>query len=98
MDTQRHQAEDCAWVQRLKRGPQLPSWIRFSEYIRAAVVCGANSQFPCDNHGHGTHTTGTSMATTLGQTRITPGAKWIGFRNMDQGTGTPATYSECFQF
>ena len=29
---------------------------------------------------------------------MAPGAKWIGCRNMDQGNGTPATYTECFQF
>jgi subtilisin family serine protease len=29
---------------------------------------------------------------------MAPGAKWIGCRNMDQGNGTPTTYSECFQW
>src|SRR6266508_1391927 len=29
---------------------------------------------------------------------VAPGAKWIGGRNMDRGNGTPATYTECFQF
>ena len=32
------------------------------------------------------------------QIGVAPGAKWIGCRNMDQGNGTPATYTECFQF
>ena len=32
------------------------------------------------------------------QVGVAPGAKWIGCRNMDQGNGTPATYTECFQF
>src|SRR5919109_1371525 len=32
------------------------------------------------------------------QVGVAPGAKWIGCRNMDQGVGTPATYTECFQF
>ena len=32
------------------------------------------------------------------QIGVAPGAKWIGCRNMDQGAGTPATYSECFQW
>lgn len=29
---------------------------------------------------------------------VAPSARWIGCRNMDQGNGTPATYSECFQW
>jgi uncharacterized repeat protein (TIGR01451 family) len=32
------------------------------------------------------------------QIGMAPGARWIGCRNMDEGTGTPATYSECFQW
>ena len=32
------------------------------------------------------------------QIGMAPGAKWIGCRNMDQGDGTPATYTECFQW
>jgi subtilisin family serine protease len=62
--------------------------------------CGANSLFPCDDQGHGTHTTGTTVGDdgTGNQVGVAPGAKWIGCRNMDQGNGTPATYTECFQF
>ncbi len=29
---------------------------------------------------------------------MAPGARWIGCRNMDQGNGTPATYTECWQW
>jgi subtilisin family serine protease len=29
---------------------------------------------------------------------MAPGAKWIGCRNMDQGNGTVASYSECFEW
>ena len=63
-------------------------------------TCGANSLFPCDDHGHGTHTMGTMVGDDgLGnQIGMAPGAKWIGCRNMDQGNGTPTTYSECYQF
>ena len=63
-------------------------------------ICGPNTQAPCDDNGHGTHTTGTtSGADGAGnQIGVAPGAQWIGCRNMDQGNGTPATYSECFQF
>jgi subtilisin family serine protease len=62
--------------------------------------CGANSVVPCDDQGHGTHTTGTTVGDdgTGNQVGVAPGAKWIGCRNMDQGNGTPATYTECFQF
>ena len=63
-------------------------------------TCGANSLVPCDDHGHGTHTMGTMVGDDGGANQIgmAPGAKWIGCRNMDQGNGTPTTYSECYQF
>ncbi len=62
--------------------------------------CGANSPFPCDDHGHGTHTMGTMVGDDGGANQIgmAPEARWIGCRNMDVGNGTPATYSECFQW
>lgn len=62
--------------------------------------CGANSPVPCDDNGHGTHTIGTASGDdgAANQIGVAPGAKWIGCRNMDQGSGTPATYTECFQF
>ncbi len=58
--------------------------------------CGANSVVPCDDSSHGTHTLGTMIGS--GGIGVAPGARWIGCRNMNQGDGTPATYSECFQF
>ena len=65
-------------------------------------ICGANSQVPCDDFFHGTHVTGTAVGDDgnpgPNQIGVAPGAKWIGCRNMDQGNGTPATYTECFQF
>ncbi len=63
-------------------------------------VCGPNNQAPCDDSGHGTHTTGTTSGDDgMGnQVGVAPGAKWIGCRNMDQGNGMPSTYTECFQF
>ncbi|MGB7925152.1 MAG: S8 family serine peptidase [Pyrinomonadaceae bacterium] len=62
--------------------------------------CGANSVQPCDDQGHGTHTAGTAIGDdgNLNQVGMAPGAKWIGCRNMNQGNGTPATYTECFEF
>ena len=63
-------------------------------------VCGANSPVPCDDGSHGTHTMGTMVGDdgAGNQIGMAPDAKWIGCRNMDQGWGTPATYSECFQW
>ena len=63
-------------------------------------ICGADSTEPCDDYGHGTHTAGTMVGDDGGANQIgmAPGAHWIGCRNMNQGTGTPATYTECFQF
>jgi serine protease AprX len=62
--------------------------------------CGPDTLEPCDDFGHGTHTAGTTVGDDgLGnQVGVAPGAKWIGCRNMDQGNGTPARYTECFQF
>lgn len=67
-------------------------------------VCGPNSPVPCDDHYHGTHTLGTMVGEgtdaygNLRKFGVAPGAEWIGCRNMDQGIGSPATYSECFQW
>jgi subtilisin family serine protease len=63
--------------------------------------CGVNSPAPCDGHWHGTHTMGTMVGDDGAANRIgmAPGARWIGTRNMnDSGAGTPATYSECFEW
>ena len=62
--------------------------------------CGTNAPQPCDDQGHGTHTTGTAVGDdgAGNQIGVAPGARWIGCRNMDQGYGTPAQYAECFQF
>ena len=63
-------------------------------------VCGADSPMPCDDNNHGTHTMGTMVGDDGGSNQVgmAPGARWIGCRNMDQGNGTPATYSECYQW
>lgn len=63
-------------------------------------VCGPDSPEPCDDHGHGTHTMGTMVGDDgLGnQVGMAPGARWIGCRNMDVGNGTPATYTECYEW
>ena len=48
--------------------------------------CGPNHQEPCDDGGHGTHTTGVAIGDdgAGNQIGVAPGAKWIGCRNMDQ--------------
>ncbi|MCP4363091.1 MAG: S8 family serine peptidase, partial [Chloroflexi bacterium] len=73
-------------------------------------ACPGDSPAPCDDYNHGTHTMGTMVGNDLdpanpnwpaGATNaigMAPGAQWIGCRNMDQGNGTPATYSECYEF
>lgn len=66
----------------------------------ANTSCTANTQAPCDDQGHGTHTAG-SMVGDDGvgnQVGVAPGARWIGCRNMNAGVGSPATYTECFQW
>ncbi|MBK8068646.1 MAG: S8 family serine peptidase [Rhodanobacteraceae bacterium] len=62
--------------------------------------CPGNSAAPCDDNSHGTHTMGTIVGDDGGSNQIgvAPGARWIACRNMDQGNGTPTTYTECFQF
>lgn len=62
--------------------------------------CGADSAQPCDDNGHGTHTMGTMVGDDGGSNQVgmAPDAKWIGCRNMNAGVGTPATYSECYQW
>src|SRR5207248_1852411 len=62
--------------------------------------CGNDSPFPCDDFFHGSHTTGTAIGDDgMGnQIGMAPGAKWIGCRNMNQGTGTPARYIECMEW
>ena len=63
-------------------------------------LCGSDSAAPCDDEEHGTHVTGTAVGTDGGENSIgmAPGARWIACRNMDRGDGTPARYTECFQF
>ncbi|HEY7097304.1 MAG TPA: S8 family serine peptidase [Terriglobales bacterium] len=60
-----------------------------------------HSPTPVDPHGHGTFTTSQMVGDdgAGNQVGVAPGAKWISCRNMDaNGTGSPTTYTECFQF
>jgi uncharacterized repeat protein (TIGR01451 family) len=69
-------------------------------HISSGSSCGGSSPFPCDDHNHGTHTMGTMVGDdgAGNQIGVAPEAKWIACRNMDQGVGTPATYTECFEW
>lgn len=72
--------------------------------------CGADAPAPCDDHGHGTHTMGSIVGNDMNPADVNwpagannavgvaPGAKWIGCRNMDVGNGTPASYTECYEW
>jgi subtilisin family serine protease len=63
-------------------------------------TCGYDLSAPCDDHGHGTHTMGTIVGDDGGSNKVgmAPGARWIGCRNMDAGTGKPSTYLDCFEW
>jgi len=69
---------------------------------RPSTGCENDAQVPCDDNGHGTHTVGTLLGDTTGVGGATigmaPDAEWIGCRNMDNGTGTIASYTACFEF
>jgi serine protease AprX len=60
-----------------------------------------HTKVPFDPHGHGTFTA-SEMVGDDGQGNqvgVAPRAKWIACRNMDpNGTGSPARYTECFEF
>ncbi len=62
--------------------------------------CGFNLTEPCDDSSHGTHTMGIMVGDdgAGNQIGMAPGARWIGCRNMEGNTGTPATYIECYQW
>ncbi len=66
----------------------------------ASNICGSNSAAPCDDDGHGTSTAALMVGDdgAGNQVGVAPGASLIGCRNMDQGTGSPARYTECFEF
>jgi subtilisin family serine protease len=66
----------------------------------ASNICGSDSAAPCDDDGHGTSTSALMVGDdgAGNQVGVAPGASLIGCRNMDQGTGSPARYTECFEF
>ncbi len=72
--------------------------------------CPADSPQPCDDYTHGTHTMGIMVGNDLAPTAdgwpsaaanaigVAPGAQWIGCRNMNDGYGTPESYTECYEW
>lgn len=82
------------------------SWHDATLLYDDSAPCPEGSLVPCDSLGHGTHTMGTMVGDDGGVNQIgmAPEAKWIGCRNMYKdpvtGThvGTPATYTECYQW
>ena len=60
-----------------------------------------HTKVPFDPFGHGTFTVGEMVGDDGkgNQIGVAPKAKWIACRNMDaNGTGSPARYTECFEF
>jgi subtilisin family serine protease len=62
--------------------------------------CGSDAPAPCDDQSHGTSTASLVVGDdgAGNQVGMAPGARFISCRNMDQTVGTPARYTECFQF
>ena len=58
--------------------------------------CGINSTEPCDDNGHGTHTTSTAVGSK--GYGVAPGSKWMACRNMDRGFGSSESYLTCLEF
>lgn len=62
---------------------------------------GTYPMAPADGHGHGTHTTGTMVGDDRGtnQIGVAPDAQTIHCKSiMDGGSGTDATFIECFEW
>lgn len=79
----------------------LDAWREDDQNSQNPTAC-AYVTVPCDDWGHGTHTMGTMVAAPNPQDDrligMAPDAKWIACRNMRNNFGTPAKYTDCFQF
>lgn len=80
------------------RGKQL-------ENNKKSFGCPPNGKEPCDDCGHGTHTTSTAVgkqsqifSSGTGGYGVAPGAYWMACRNMDNGVGSTSTYLNCLEF
>ena len=67
---------------------------------RSANTCGSDAPAPCDDGNHGTATASLAIGDdgAGNQIGVAPGARFIACRNMDFGDGTPARYTECFEW
>jgi serine protease AprX len=76
------------------------SWHDAIHDAHAGNPCGSDAPAPCDDDGHGTSTASLAVGDdgAGNQVGVAPGSKFISCRNMDQGTGTPARYTECFEW
>eukprot|EP01095_Lingulamoeba_sp_RSL-Kostka_P010236 TRINITY_DN364_c0_g3_i1.p1 TRINITY_DN364_c0_g3~~TRINITY_DN364_c0_g3_i1.p1 ORF type:complete len:539 (-),score=188.33 TRINITY_DN364_c0_g3_i1:84-1667(-) len=76
------------------------NWWDGSNTSSSNPICGGKTKAPCDDNGHGTHTTGTSVGYdgATNHIGVAFGAKWIACKNMDMGVGSPASYISCLQF
>ena len=94
------------WNQEAGTASHAYNWFDAWGTLSRPIYCSNDPQVPCDDHGHGSHTVGTMVGTTIGNDEpdddaifgMAPEAKWIGCRNMRRGVGTPASYAACFQF
>jgi subtilisin family serine protease len=81
-------------------GPGKPTYNDYN-WWDASTVCTPASpccSSPCDFNGHGTHTTGTMVASNpVFQVGVAPGAKWIGCRSLGGGASA-GTVLVCLQF
>jgi len=76
------------------------SWHDAIHDAHAGNPCGSDAPAPCDDDGHGTSTASLAVGDdgAGNQVGVAPGARFISCRNMDQGAGTPARYTECFEW
>jgi serine protease AprX len=76
------------------------NWHDAIHNANAGNPCGSDAPAPCDDDSHGTATASLAVGDdgAGNQIGMAPGARFIGCRNMDRGAGTPARYTECFQF
>jgi hypothetical protein len=79
------------------------NWFDATQYYEVPPgdisACDQGVRYPCDDHGHGTHCTGTTIGMAPDhQIGVAPNAQWIGCRNMYNGLGSPGSYLGCLEF
>ncbi|RKP17762.1 subtilisin-like protein, partial [Rozella allomycis CSF55] len=72
-------------------------WDAVTEEIgKGPAKCSIKSSEPCDDNGHGTHTTSTVVG--INGIGVAPKSKFIACRNMDRGLGKTSFYLSCLNF